>query len=114
MASSSSVSLFWGSSGSSGSFAGPIICPPASWIFVAAASDHEFTLIMMGFVSFPVARSFWYPRVVRSMYGLPCFLVICFCRVCLSISWSICVMLMVVGFDSPVMPWGVLNPFFPK
>jgi len=48
------------------------------------------------------------------MYGLPCFLVICLCLVCLFMSSSSCWMFMVFGCDCPVMVCGVLKPFLPK
>lgn len=44
-------------SGSFSSLVMPISLPPASWIFLAAVSDHVFILISAGLVSVPFESS---------------------------------------------------------
>ena len=75
---------------------------------------------MSGLLVCPVASSFWIPSSVRlieialGFVFLAVVVVLGVCGLSLSMSWSSCPMLIVVGLFVPLMVCGVLNPRFPK
>ena len=100
---------------------GVMILPPASSIFLSAASEYVWTLIVSGLLMCPVASSLCIPMAVRSMVWALGFVVRLVPVVLgvvggfsLSVSWSSCPMFMVVGLLVPLMLCGVLNPLLPK